>query len=66
MFNRKLYIITISIFPLIFGNNIGRPTAHHTPDPFTMNQAAKIGDNPFPTNPMSDRARGYLLQEQML
>ena len=23
---------------------------------------AKIGDNPFPTNPLNDRARGYLLQ----
>ena len=31
-------------------------------DPFKYNNAGKIGDNPFPTNPMSDRAIGYLLQ----
>ena len=31
-------------------------------DPFKYNYTAKIGDNPFPTNPMSDRAIGYLLQ----
>ena len=31
-------------------------------DPFKEGKVAKIGDNPFPTNPMSDRAIGYLLQ----
>ena len=31
-------------------------------DPFRYDCAGKIGDNPFPTNPMSDRAIGYLLQ----
>ena len=31
-------------------------------DPFKEDKVAKIGDNPFPTNPMSDRAIGYLLQ----
>lgn len=34
----------------------------HLIDNFNYNHAAKIGDNPFPTNPMSDRAIGYLLQ----
>ena len=58
----QLYIIIIWIFSLLSGNNIGRPVIDHTPDPFRMNQAGRIGDNPFPTNPMSDRARGYLLQ----
>ncbi|MEC9307762.1 MAG: hypothetical protein VX957_05235, partial [Candidatus Neomarinimicrobiota bacterium] len=29
---------------------------------FGATPMAKIGDNPFPTNPMNDRARGYLLQ----
>jgi len=33
----------------------------HT-DPFKQTAVAKIGDNPFPTNPMNDRAIGYLLQ----
>ena len=32
------------------------------PDPFHSRAIAKIGDNPFPTNPMNDRALGYLLQ----
>ena len=32
------------------------------PDPFHSMTTAKIGDNPFPTNPMNDRALGYLLQ----
>ena len=31
-------------------------------DPYKDGRVAKIGDNPFPTNPMSDRAIGYLLQ----
>ena len=31
-------------------------------DNFKYNKSAKIGDNPFPTNPISDRAIGYLLQ----
>ena len=31
-------------------------------DSFKQNSIAKIGDNPFPTNPISDRAIGYLLQ----
>ena len=31
-------------------------------DTYKYTTAGKIGDNPFPTNPMSDRAIGYLLQ----
>ncbi|SVA87314.1 uncharacterized protein METZ01_LOCUS140168, partial [marine metagenome] len=56
-----LFTIAISI-SLLNGETRGRPTKVYTPDPYTMNQTARIGDNPFPTNPMSDRARGYLLQ----
>ena len=33
-----------------------------TPDPFHRKSTAKIGDNPFPTNPMSDRAKGFIDQ----
>ena len=61
MYMKYSYIILFSIFSLISGNNTGRPITEHTPDPFRMSQAGRIGDNPFPTNPMSDRARGYLL-----
>ncbi len=31
-------------------------------DVFKQNSFAKIGDNPFPTNPMNDRAKGYIDQ----
>ena len=31
-------------------------------DPFRKTSVAKIGDNPFPTNPMSDRAKGFVDQ----
>ena len=31
-------------------------------DPFRTTSVARIGDYPFPTNPMNDRAIGYLLQ----
>ena len=33
-----------------------------SPDPFRRTATAKIGDNPFPTNPMSDRAKGFIDQ----
>ena len=33
-----------------------------SPDPFQRKATAKIGDNPFPTNPMSDRAKGFVDQ----
>ena len=31
-------------------------------DPYRKTSSARIGDYPFPTNPMNDRAIGYLLQ----
>jgi len=31
-------------------------------DPFRQTSMAKIGDNPFPPNPMSDRAKGFVDQ----
>ena len=56
-------ILIISLLlSILVGNNAGRPLPTIARDPFRMNETAKIGDNPFPTNPMSDRARGYLLQ----
>ena len=35
---------------------------HASPDPYRSSAVAKIGDHPFPTNPMNDRARGYIDQ----
>ena len=55
-------LIISLLLSILVGNNAGRPLPTIAVDPFKMNETAKIGDNPFPTNPMSDRARGYLLQ----
>ena len=55
---------TISVFlsfSIIFAEEIKVQQSPYS-DPFQYNHAGKIGDNPFPTNPMSDRAIGYLLQ----
>ena len=55
-------IIIITTLSNVFGENIKRPSSAETLDPFRLEHAGRIGDNPFPTNPMADRARGYLLQ----
>lgn len=55
-------LFIISFTSLLSENTPNRPEIVHTPDPFKLNQLGKIGDNTFPSNPMSDRARGYLLQ----
>ena len=60
MYNRKIFFF-ILIYSILIGNN-GKIPLTKTIDPFTINFSSKIGDNPFPTNPMNDRARGYLLQ----
>ncbi len=51
----------VGALSIIIGNS-NRPLPTIIPDPFKNLNTAKIGDNPFPTNPMSDRARGYLLK----
>ena len=43
-------------------NDVRRPPFEKSSDPFNYNQSARIGDYPFPTNPMNDRAVGYILQ----
>jgi len=62
MISKIYFLITLVTSGIIFANNYGRPTVDEMVDPFRVNHSAKIGDNPFPTNPMNDRARGYLLQ----
>ena len=59
---RKALITLIIYSSFVMGGNIKRPSPNYTPDPFKKNNVSKIGDHPFPTNPMNDRARGYLLQ----
>jgi len=51
----------IFVISLLFSEEIKEKSSIH-PDVFRYSSAGKIGDNPFPTNPMNDRAIGYLLQ----
>ena len=60
----QIFTIVISIIfsSILVSENIRRPNVPNMIDPFRLKNLGKIGDRPFPTNPMSDRARGYLLQ----
>ena len=60
----QIFTIVISIIfsSILVSENIRRPNVPNMIDPFRLKNVGKIGDHPFPTNPMSDRARGYLLQ----
>ena len=58
----RISIIFIIILVNAFGSNVERPAPVKALDPFRFKLLGRIGDNPFPTNPMADRARGYLLQ----
>ena len=49
------------VISLLFAEEIKEKNSTHS-DVFRYSTAGKIGDNPFPTNPMNDRAIGYLLQ----
>ena len=57
----KIISITLFLFTFLFSEE-SKHTQSPFSDPFSYDHAGKIGDNPFPTNPMSDRAIGYLLQ----
>ena len=59
---KKALLTFIMYSSFVMGSDIKRPSPNYTPDPFKKNNVSKIGDHPFPTNPMSDRAKGYLLQ----
>jgi len=61
----KKHILTFLYFVTVF--LIGKDgrlknAQHNVADPFRQSAVAKIGDNPFPTNPMSDRAKGFVDQ----
>ena len=58
----KYSIYTIFFLSALHANDAIRPRPNILRDPFQMSNPGKIGDHPFPTNPMNDRARGYLLQ----
>jgi len=58
------HIILVLMISTIFGIDRATkfPNTTTLTDPFRQSSVAKIGDNPFPTNPMSDRAKGYIDQ----
>ena len=57
------YIIFIFSISLAFSKDGRLKDSNLSPiDPFRQSAVAKIGDNPFPTNPMSDRAKGFIDQ----
>ena len=61
------YQIFTIVFSILFSSipiseNIRRPNVPDMIDFFGLKNVGKLGDHPFPTNPMSDRAKGYLLQ----
>jgi hypothetical protein len=55
------FTIIVLSFAQILGEEI-KEKESTTLDPFHYSEMGKIGDNFFPTNPMNDRAIGYLLQ----
>ena len=55
--------ILIAILSFIWVKSEEKKDLYHDhSDPFKYISSSKIGDNPFPTNPLNDRAIGYLLQ----
>ena len=64
--SNRVYL-TVFLFLFISGSSIlsargSKFEKDKSIDPFRTTSVARIGDYPFPTNPMNDRAIGYLLQ----
>ena len=57
-----LFYAVFYYFTFVKANNIVRQVPVPVVDNFRNNVSAKIGNYPYPTNPMNDRAHGYLLQ----
>ena len=57
-----LFYAVFYYFTFVKANNIVRQVPVPVVDNFRNNVSARIGDYPYPTNPMNDRAHGYLLQ----
>jgi len=62
MHRRLLFYSLLSWLTIVQAKHRGRLSIESLTDPFKQNYSARIGDYPFPTNPMNDRAHGYLLQ----
>ena len=65
MIKSKNLFVIIAIIYSVITNVLANPNKYDRDkviDPFRKTSSARIGDYPFPTNPMNDRAIGYLLQ----
>ena len=63
--NKNFFVIVVLMYIAIL-NVFANPSKFERDeviDPFRKTSSARIGDYPFPTNPMNDRAIGYLLKE---
>ena len=59
----KKILLSVAFISFLFSIDGKLKNSQYSPiDPFRQNTPAKIGDNPFPTNPMSDRAKGFVDQ----
>ena len=59
---KKIFIHSVLISLLFPIDGKVKNNQYSPIDPFRKTAVAKIGDNPFPTNPMSDRAKGFIDQ----
>ena len=59
-----LFFCMAFIFPLIAGEPVEKDNAinHHWSSSFSGSALGRIGQYGFPSNPMNDRGRGYLLK----
>ena len=62
LFKSARSILFASLFIVVALADDDKFSKDQVSDPFRATSSARIGDNPFPTNPMNDRAIGYLLQ----
>ena len=62
MIMRKIYFSLLMLSVLFSKDGSLKKSSNIPADPFRKSAVAKIGDNPFPTNPMSDRAKGFVDQ----
>ncbi len=62
VFKKNMFLITLFIFASLVVAGSEKYERDQVVDPYRNSAAARIGDHPFPTNPMNDRAIGYLLQ----
>jgi hypothetical protein len=58
VFKKNMFLITLFIFASLVVAGSEKYERDQVVDPYRNSAAARIGDHPFPTNPMNDRAIG--------